>query len=597
MIPSHTIRCGAVILAALLCSSCSRESSPVETSEQKLDNRNEAAASPKETRFAKLPHQQSRATEMSPAQPTDWLELVEPTGFDFAYQDGSEAGYYQLLESVGGGVALFDFDRDGDLDVFVTGGGYFEEIPIQARGHRSALFRNDGDWNFVDITEQMGLAEAAFYSHGCTVGDVDADGWDDLFVCGFQGCRLFRNNAGSGFEDVTTKSKLQFDGWGVTGAFADVDRDGDLDLYLVTYADWKPDHTRECKNDQGMRDVCGPTKFPGSRDVLWRNRGDGTFEDISTQAGLVDRNRGLGIVCADVDDDGWIDLFVVNDVEENQLYLGGPELPFRSVGEIAGVAYSDSGEREGSMGVDVGDFNGDGLADLWYTNYAFQDNSLLQKVPGISYVNVTNVIGLRGTSRRWVGFGTALADLNSDGWQDIFIGNGHVVYERFDSPYYQPAQLFENQQGQQFAEITEKGGPFFSVPHSIRGTAVGDLDNDGGLDLVVVQQNDPVAMLRNRQPAKHWVRVLLQGKESNPNAVGAEVSAPFDGRTLTRWVRGGGGYCSYFDPRILFPQTDPQPVDVTVHWPSGQTEVFRQLEPMRTHKLTEGDGQHVDTSQ
>ena len=530
---------------------------------------------------------------MAPLKEADWFEVVQPAGFEFAYRDGSESGHYQLLESVGGGVAVFDFDRDGDVDVFITGGGYFEGDPIQPRGHRSALFRNDGDWNFVDVTEETGLTEAAFFSHGCTVGDINADGWDDLLVCGYRGLRLYRNNAGKGFEDFTKQANLDFDGWGVTGAFADVDRDGALDLYVVTYAEWEPDKNLTCQNDQGFRDVCGPTLFPGSRDVFYRNRGDGTFENITNEVGLVERNRGLGIVCTDFDGDGWIDFFVANDVEANQLYLGGSEFPFRSMGELAGVAYSDSGEREGSMGVDVGDFNGDNLPDLWYTNYAQQDNSLLQKVSGVSFVNVTNTTGHRGPSNRWVGFGTALADFNHDGWQDIFVANGHVAYERVDSPYFQPAQLFENQEGQRFVEVTSEGGPYFSVLHSARGAAVGDLDNDGGLDLVVVHQNDPVAMLRNQHPPMHWVSVLLNGTKANPNAVGAKVSVTVAGRTLARWVRGGGGYCSYFDPRIVFPLVDSEPADVTVTWPGGHTEVFQNLEQLKTHRLAEGDGQHV----
>jgi hypothetical protein len=524
------------------------------------------------------------------SKPSDWFENVAGSaGIQFAYRDGSESGFYQLLESVGGGAALVDYDGDGDVDLFITGGGRLEGPPIQCHGRRSALFRNDGQGGFAEVAEELGLGDDRLYTHGCTAGDFDNDGFADLFVAGYGGCRLYHNQAGKSFVDVTERSGLHCPGWNVTGAWGDVDRDGLLDLYVVTYADWQPDHRRECRNDQGLRDVCGPTLFPGDRDRLFRNLGGGRFENVTERAGLVPRNRGLGVVAADFNGDQWLDFLVVNDVEQNQLYLGGAEFPFREEGVVQGVAYSITGEREGSMGVDAGDFDGDGLIDVWYVNYVNQDNSLLRNT-GRGFVPAAPLAGLMAVSRRWVGFGTGLADFNHDGWPDLFVVNGHVAYERRDSPYFQPAQLFANQGGRRYVEITARGGPYFSVLHAGRGAAVGDLDNDGALDLVIVHQNDPVAVLKNRLPCAHWVRVKLVGRESNRDAVGAQVLAPFGERTLHFWIRGGGGYASYFDPRVLIPQPKNGPVDVTVHWPSGLREVFSRLAQRQSHELAEGTG-------
>ncbi len=527
-------------------------------------------------------------------EPEDWFEEVtEQLGIDFTYRDGQEAGFYQLLENLGGGVAIFDYDQDGKMDLFFTGGGRLTGPPIQVHGRPSVLYRNEGDGRFRDVTEEAGVAGGDLYTHGVTVGDFDRDGWPDLFVAGFQGAQLLRNNQQGGFEDVTEQAGLHIDRWAVTGAWVDINNNGWLDLYVITYCDWEPDHRRRCLNDQQFRDICGPSLFPGARDYLFRNRGDGTFEDITDQAGLEPRARALGVVVADFDRSGWMDIYVANDVQDNHLYRCGPDLPLESVGLMAGIAYSEDGEREGSMGVDIGDFDGDGQIDLFYTNYANQDNSLRRNVgqPGEpGFLGVSSVTGKFGVSRPWVGFGTAFADFNSNGWLDLFVANGHVAYERLDSPYYQPAQMFRNEGGQRFVEVSEEVAPYFTVPHVGRGAAIGDLFNDGGMDLVIVHQNDPVVVLRNRQPPEHWVRVLLRGVDSNPDGIGAEVSAEFGERRLHFWVRGGGGYLSYFDPRIVFPAVDDQPVDVTVTWPLGRTEVFPGLTQGQTHELVEGMG-------
>jgi len=574
------------------CQESTKAPPPAPAKKQTPSPEEKAATKPADPSRPKARHplQQAPRPEPRAARAGDWFEdKTASSGVDFTYSDGSQAGFYEILEVTGGGVALFDYDADGDLDIFLTGGGDLSGPPIQVHGRPCALYRNDGDWKFTDVTQQAQLGDDRLYTHGCTVGDFDRDGWPDLFVAGFHGARLYRNLHSGRFEDATEKSSITVDNWAVTGAWADVDNDGWLDLYVVTYCDCVPDHRRTCLNDLKMHDVCGPTSFPGQRDALWRNRGDGTFEDVTEKAGLTERDRGLGVVANDFNEDGWIDFYVVNDVNENRLYCGVGDLKFEERGLLAGVSYSSTGEREGSMGVDIGDFNGDGLVDIFYTNFTFQDNSLLQKTSPEGFLNVNAVTGIAGMSRKWVKWGTGFVDFDNDGWQDLFICSGHVRYETSEG-YWQPAYLAKNEAGQKFVDVSDQGGPYFSALHSARGAAAGDLDNDGAPDLVISHHHEPVAVLRNQLPAGKWVKVQLQGKTCNTNAIGAKVSSSYSGRTLTRWVRGGGGYLSHFDPRIQFP-LDGDSATVKVHWPGGKEETFADLAAGQTHVLVEGGSQ------
>jgi hypothetical protein len=544
---------------------------------------------------APLPSEQSRPTIPRDLAPDDWFaDVTEQFGVKFAYHDGGSAGFYTMLEQLGGGVAMIDYDQDDDMDLFFTGGGGFSGPPIVIQGRTSALFRNDGRGNFENVTEQAGFHGDDLYTHGCTVADYDNDGFPDLFVAGYRGSRLYHNGRDGRFLDVTASAGLDNPGWNTTAAWGDFDRDGFLDLYVATYAEWEADANRVCTLDTPtgpVRDSCSPRLFAGQIDRLWRNRGDGTFEEKTTAAGLTSAaHRGLGVVTADFDDDGWIDLYVVNDIHENELYFGGAEFSWTPAGLLAGCALSPDGAAEGSMGVDLGDFNGDGRIDLFYTNFAQEDNSLLQYVSDRGFANVTEFTGLARASFRWVGFGTGWADFDSDGWQDLFVSNGHVHYGSHEAPYFQPAQLFRNLGGDQFEDVSRIGGPYFSVPHAGRGAAVGDLNNDGALDLVFVNQNDPVAVLENRKTPQHWIRVRLIGTTSNRDAIGAEITTAYGDRKLTRWVRGGGGYLSHFDSRIVFPRRDDSPAEVIVKWPTGSTEVYMGIRQGQTCDLVEGRG-------
>lgn len=547
---------------------------------------------------AKLPTKSNAVRSSGTVADSDWfVEVSESCGLKAAYSDGSEAGAFQLIESVGGGIAVLDYDRDGDLDVFVSGGGQIDTVgELSIVGRPCFLFRNRGDGSFDDVSESAGLADVAwFYSHGVTVGDANNDGFDDLFCAGYNGACLLLNVDGSRFIDATSQSSISTAGWNVSGTFADYDHDGLLDLYVLTYADWSPDSFHKCINDQRLRDICGPTHYEGSLDRLLRNTGDGRFEDVTASVGIGPANRGLGVLAADLNNDRQIDFYVANDVQENQLYLSDGAGGFESDALLMGVALSADGQRQGSMGIASDDIDRDGDLDLFYTNYATEDNSLMQSTPN-GFIDQTMTQSLAGRSRPWVGFGTVLADFNSDNWPDLLIANGHVAYDRKDGPYEQPAQLFRNESGEKFVELIDQAGPYFAASHVGRGIAIGDLNGDGAIDALISHQTEPVAVLRNQHSPEDSMRIRLVGVDSNRDAVGAkctiEPTRP-DDSPLTRWVLGGGSYLSQSDRTIVIPRIDDSlgRVTVRIDWPRGLSERFENLEWGGNHVVVESTGE------
>ena len=524
-------------------------------------------------------------------RPEDWFEdVTERSRVRFSYQNGREGGLYTIVETVGGGVAMIDFDQDGDLDLFIPGGGRIAGPPPRFEGRPAALYRNDGEWRFVDVTAQAGLDNAGDYSLGCAVGDYDRDGFPDLLVTCYGTSRLYHNNRAGGFEDATTAAGLTLNGFYTSAVWADVDRDGWPDLYVAGYVRCEGREDEECIDAiRGIQDTCGPWHYPALGDRLFHNRHDGTFVDITVAAGLGDKGKGLGVVAADFDQNGWIDFYVANDTVANHLYLGRPDMKFDETGLVAGVAVGYAGTSEGSMGIDVGDFDGDGRGDLFVTNFEMEDNALYRAISGTSFADATLRARLGDICRRYVGFGTGFADFDLDGWLDLFVINGSVHYVTGRTPYVQPAFMFRNRGGR-FEDVSDQAGPYFSVGHVGRGAAVGDLDNDGALDVVIVHQNQPVTLLRNRLAQPNWVRLILRGTDSAPSAVGATATMEYQGRTLVRHVRSGSGYLSHFDQRILFPVEDDQPKQVTVRWLSGKVEVFTDVLVRQTTELVEGTG-------
>ncbi len=525
------------------------------------------------------------------ACPDDWFEdVADSSGVQFVFRNGEDNGHDWVVETIGGGVAMIDYDLDGDLDLFFPGGGKIDGDPLKVSGLPGAFYRNDGQWRFVDVTEEAGLNQAHDFSFGAAVGDIDRDGYPDLFVTSYRQGRLFRNNREGAFEDITASAGISFDGLNSAAVFADYDRDGWVDLFMTGYFRVEGQEDKTCGDPlQGIKDLCGPWNFPAAPDRLYRNQGDSTFEDVTHEAGIADQGKGLAVLAGDLNDDGWVDFYVANDTTLNYLYLGGEKLPLKEAALSLGVAASEVGSPEGSMGVDFADYDGDGLGDLWVTNYEAEDNALCRRLSDGSFSRVTLAANL-GNGRPYVGFGTGLVDFDSDGWLDIFVSNGHALYRTGVGPFAQLPLLYRNQQGKKFADISGRGGPYFGDAHPGRGVGIGDLDNDGAPDIVVVHQNKPVALLRNRNPAKHWYRVELQAVQTEPSAVGARVAIEYQGRTLVRHVRVGSGYLSHWDQRILLPADDEQPRHVTVYWPSGKTELFPVNETRRTYRLKEGSG-------
>ena len=572
------------IAALCLPAACDRREAKPPPDQESAAQAGPATAEPGDLEASPLPRE---------PRSDDWFEdVTERSGVDFAYRNGQAGGQYTILETVGGGVAMIDYDNDDDLDLYFPGGGALAAGPLKISGRSGKLYRNDGDWKFVDVTAEAGLAEAAGYTHGCAVADFDRDGFADLFVSGFRCGRLYRNDGRGHFEDVAEQTGLALDGWSTAAAWADLDRDGWPELFVANYLDWQPADNQPCiEPGSEARDVCPPQNYPGASDQLFHNLQGAGFEEITDAAGIRRLDKGLGVVAADINLDGWIDFYVANDVLANRLYLGRGDLRFAERAALSGTAGSEFGAPEGSMGVDFGDYNGDGRGDLWVVNFEMEDNSLYRNDGNDSFTHATVPAGLGGRCRPLVGFGTGFADFDSDGWLDLYVINGHVYYRAGRSPYRQPAFVFRNLAGGSFADVSDAAGPYFSAPHAGRGAAVGDLDNDGAADLVVVHQNEPVVLLKNRRPPERWLRVKLRGETCDREAIGAKVVFEHEGRPLVRFVRSGAGYLSQSDLRIVFPVAADDALDVEVVWPGGRRESFRRLSAGATNVLAEGQGE------
>ncbi len=520
-----------------------------------------------------------------------WFEdVTASSGISFTYRNGQDSGNDLVVEAVGGGVAMIDYDQDGDLDLLFAGGGKTDTKPLRISGVPCVLYRNIGDLKFVDVTEEAGLKQAHDFSFGVAVGDINSDGYPDFYLTCYQQSRLYINNRSGGFEDATETAGISFDGLNTAAVFADYDRDGQVDLFTTGYFQIEGHESKTCGNRlEGVRDVCGPLDFPPAPDRLYRNLGDVTFEDVTQKAGIKSQGKGLAVLAGDMNDDGWVDFYVTNDTLFNNLYFGGATFPLQEAALASGVAASEEGNPEGSMGVDFGDYDGDGLADLWVTNYEAEDNALYRRRSDHTFSRVTLGMGL-GNGRAYVGWGTRLVDFDLDGWLDIIVTNGHGLYRTGVGKYAQQPLLYQNLEGRKFLDITENDSPYFRESHPGRGIAVGDLDNDGAPDVVITHQNQPAVLLRNLNSIGHWYRLELQAVNTERSAIGARVAIEFQGRTLMRHVTAGAGYLSHSDHHILLPAEDDRLRDVTVYWPSGAAEVFSLNRTCQTHRLIEGMG-------
>lgn len=527
------------------------------------------------------------------AADTDWFEdVTTKAGVDFRYQTGRSAERRTILETVGGGVGLIDYNLDSHVDLYAVGGGTIDATTGIPRGSSGKLFRQDAAGRFGDVTPVARLTRSTDYSHGILAGDFDNDGFPDLFLTCFGLCQLWRNLGDGTFESVAEDAGLASPGWHTAAAFGDLNSDGNLDLFVARYLDWDP---AVVGANAIPPDVPPPQDYGEVPNRLFLNNGDGRFDDASVASGIRLDGMALGVIAADLNRDGLPDLCVANDVVANHLYWGTPNFPLRESGELSGIAYNESGNPEGSMGIDAEDVNGDGLPDLWVTNFELEDNSLYLNRGDKQFQHASARMGLAGVGRTLVGFGTGFQDFDNDGWPDLYILNGHVQYHSPRSPFQQPAFVLRNVDGRRFEDVTPWAGPWFSVPHTARGGALGDLDSDGAVDLVISGLDEPLAILRNRLPARSSMRLRLVGVESSRDPIGTVISIQFRDRQIVRMAKSGAGYLSQSDPRIVIPRDpDAEFVEIAVKWPSARRELFRESAVAGDHVLVEGRGTKIE---
>ncbi len=520
-------------------------------------------------------------------------------GLEFIYKSG-ESAERQIPETLGGGVALFDYDGDGWLDVYLAQGGTFPPRPERAGTDQAdRLFRNRRDGTFEDVTAAAGIARIGRgYGFGVTVGDFDNDGRADLFVTRWRSYALYRNQGDGTFADVTEATGLGGDrDWPTSAAFADLDGDGDLDLYVCHYLAWDAENPMLCRDNRapGRHVSCLPLGFPARPDHLFRNDG-GRFVNVTASAGIVDRDgRGLGVVAADLDDDGLVDLFVANDMTANFLFHNRGNLQFEEVGHMAGVACNAEGGYQAGMGIACGDLDGDGRPDLAVTNFFGESSTFFRNLGSGMFADATTAVGLKAPSRFLLGFGIAFLDVNNDGALDLATANGHIHDLRPSIPYAMPAQLLLGDESGRLHDITPQSGAPWKVPRIGRGLAQGDLDNDGRIDLLLVAQNSPVAYFHNRtEHAGHFLTLRLEGTTSPRDAIGARVTITVAGSRRTAWRLGGGSYASAGDARLHFGLGTARKIDeIEVRWPSGRTEHFHGVASDTGYLIREGSGRPV----
>lgn len=524
-----------------------------------------------------------------------FVDVTTQSGLDFTQVSGSPDQRY-ILEAMTGGTAFFDYNNDGYLDLFLINGTRLETPPPEASNH---LYHNvqgkDGERIFLDATDQAGLRRSG-WGTGCAVGDYDNDGDVDLLVTYSGPNMLYRNEGDGSFTDVTQKAGVGHPGWGTSAAFGDLDLDGYLDLYVANYLVFDPTSPPKggqlCQGYKGLETFCGPQGMTAQADVLYRNLGEGRFADMSTATGIAQyRYPGLGVVFTDYDGDGDPDIYVANDSQPNLLFRNEGNWRLKEVAAFAGVAYSEEGRAQAGMGVDAGDYDNDGDMDLFTTNFSDDVNTLYQNQGHGAFTDATAATGLADKPRPYLGWGTAFFDADNDGWLDLFIANGHLYPQLKDHPsglrYAQP-NLFYWNEGGRFRRASP--GPGLEVAKVSRATAFGDYDNDGDVDLLVVNLNDAPNLLRNEGGNRNnWLGLELRGRASNRDGIGAQVTL-FSGRgRQVREVKRGYGYQSQHDGRVLFGLGQEERVErVQIRWPSGQVQILERPPVRRYLVVQEG---------
>jgi enediyne biosynthesis protein E4 len=550
------------------------------------------------------------------AQAPLFVESASTAGLDFTHVNGA-TGQYHMPEVMGAGVALFDYDGDGDLDVFLVQGGPLATTDAAPAGPASRLFRNDltidaagrRTLRFSDVTARAGVGLRA-YGMGTAVGDYDNDGDLDLLVTSFGPETLFRNNGDGTFRDVTKEAGVSDPLWSTSAAFFDYDRDGDLDLFVANYLDFTAAGNKVCHDAVGARDYCSPRAYRGVPDRLYRNEGQGRFADVTEAAGLSKADgNGLGVAVGDYNGDRWLDLYVANDATANQLWINRRDGSFVDDGLLSGAAVSAAGNPEGSMGIASGDFDLDGDEDLFVTNIIGETFVLYVNDGQGGFEDARVRAGLARPTAAFTGFGTDWFDYDNDGWLDLFIANGAVniveAQRGQPAPYRMTNQLFRNTGRGQFAETSAAAGPAFARADIARGAAFGDIDNDGDTDIVATTNNGPVRLLINQTlgqakgggpPPHHWLQVRLQHDAGQRFGLGARVGIERAGRpTIWRRVKTDGSYLSASDVRIHVGLGTAAAIDaVIVEWPDGPRERWRGVAADQLVILARGTGKGIE---
>ena len=530
---------------------------------------------------------------------------------------GSPTEKRHLLEEMGGGVAFFDYDHDGWLDIFLVNGSSFEGFKEGAEP-TSYLFHNNRDGTFTDVTRDAGLTHSG-WGQGCCVGDYDNDGFDDLFVSYWGRNVLYRNNGDGTFRDVSEEAGVAGDGrrWGAACCFLDYDRDGFLDLFVANYVNYDPDASPEPGGAEScwynnIPVACGPQGFGGGTNVLYRNLGNGKFEDVSERTGIaVPRgpadpafaktnwrpvgSYGMGAAAADFNNNGWPDIYVACDTAPSLLYRNNRDGTFSESGIAAGCAFNEDGAAMAGMGVGVADYDGDGWFDIVRTNFSDQVTTLYQNNGDGTFYDVSLQVGL-GINTKYLGFGAGFFDFDNDGWKDIFLANGHV-YPAIEGKglhvtYKQRKILYRNRRNGRFQDISRKAGPGITDRRVSRGCAFGDFDNDGKVDVVVNNLDDAPSLLRNEcHNSNNWLMVKCIGTKSNRSAIGARVSVTTGSHIQIDEVMSGSSYYSQNDLRLHFGLGSARRADrVEVRWPLGGVESFEAVSANRLIRIREGEG-------
>ena len=540
--------------------------------------------------------QLSFSTQMTDLQEPDKIRFSDITvqaGITFKHVASPEKRY--IVESMSGGVALLDYDNDGDLDIYFVNSLTVDLVKSKERT-KSALYRNDGAGKFTDVSEKAGVSDIG-WGMGVAVADYNNDGFVDIYVTCLGPNRLLRNNGDGTFTDVTEKAGVGDPRWSTGASFVDSENDGDLDLFVSNYVDFDLNNLpefgqgRSCQY-KSIPVQCGPRGLKGAGDTLYRNNGDGTFSDVSVKAGVSDPNGfyGLGVIASDFDEDGLIDIFVANDSTPNFHYKNNGDGTFKEIGFIAGTAVNENGSEQGCMGVTVGDYDHDGKLDLFVTNFADEYNTLYRNNGSNSFTDLSYASKVAAVSLPLVGWGTKFFDYDNDGWVDLFVANGHV-YPQLPS-YRQPRLLHRNNRDGTFTEVSAQFGSLLMENRASRGVAFGDLDNDGDIDMVVGDLDGLPQVLRNDSGnLNNSVLIKASGVKSNRSGIGARVRVVAGDVKQVDEVRSGDSYLSQSDPRLHFGLERRTKIDlIEIRWPSGVVDKITNANVNKILTVREGQG-------